>query len=99
MMEPKPFLYGILRFEDQARAVIIKQGLKYMQCLYLDGSEVRKARRPITDLTYFIERGNSDEDLRTIKRIARMMKGKNSLSATKRTMTKAVKEIINEILT
>ena len=97
-MNPKPYLAGSFYFDDGVRAVLIKQGTKYIHCLYLEGCELRKARLPNGDLKYLTETANSNDNLKEIKRIAKILRGKNSLSGSRRHMTKAVKEIINEIL-
>jgi hypothetical protein len=94
----RPFLYGRFHFEDQFRQALIKQGTKLIHIVHLDDFFVRARIAPLSDLRYFKEELNSEDDLRKIKKRARQFKKKSPMVGLKREMTKKAKRIIDEVL-
>ena len=97
MNKPK-YLYGLMHFEDGVRPVLMWRGTKYFHAIYIDAIILEKRYVLFSEEKFFTELANSDTDLREIKRIARFMKGKSKCCGMRRSMTKAIKKIIEGVL-
>lgn len=94
----KPYLFGRFHFEDQHRAAFIKQGTKLLTIVFMDDTRIRNIIAPLTDLRYFTEMANTDDNLRRVKAAARRMIKKSPITGLKREMTRKAKGVLLEIL-
>ena len=97
MTDPK-YLYGLMHFEDGVRPVLMWRANKYFHAIYIDGIFLVKRYVLFHEEKFFKEHANSNTDLKEVKRIARFMKSKSKCCGMKREMTKAIKNIIKEVL-
>jgi len=97
MSEPK-YLFGVYYFEDGVRPVLMWRGVKYFHAIYIDSVTLLKRYVLFDELKYFKELGNSNENLKGIKRVARYMIGPNKCCGIRREMIKATRKILKDCI-
>ena len=98
MSNTSKYLYGLLHFEDGFRPVIMKRGTKQFFSYFIDGATIVRRYVLFKEEKYFQEYANSDENLKEIKRVARVMLNRSKVSGLKREMTMATRKALNEVL-